>query len=119
MHKILKAFICVVATLCLLSFSISAINTDDNGQEIKYAAYCNSAQEVMSAVINGADYISISDKVSLTEAVSLAYGKATVIADADSIEEAEEIYNRVSSFKNSDGVIYRIKAGAKESIAWA
>ena len=119
MHRILKAIICVVTVLCLLSFFVCATDTDDSGQEIKYSAYCNTAQEIMSAVINGADYISLSDKVSLTEAVSLAYGKATVIADADSIEKADEMYNSISSLKNTDSVIYRIKAGNKEAVEWA
>ncbi|MBQ5825093.1 MAG: hypothetical protein IIW48_09845 [Clostridia bacterium] len=118
MHRHFKAIILVaVAAICLFSFTASAEEAD--AQAIRFAAYCESINDIDSAVVAGADFISVSDNVNLTEAVAALRGRTALIIDADSIEEAEEKYARVAHLSSTMQIYFRIKLGASDATEWA
>lgn len=119
MHKYLKAIIFTAFALILsLPFSASAAEFPD--QSIKFAAYCETTQEIAEAVESGAEFISFGSTLTALEAYEAAQGKAALIADAESIEQAEKIYSEFSmlSIKNVD-VYYRISVSAGKATEWA
>lgn len=121
MHRILKAFICV-AVAAMLSLSLSSVAFADSEavQGIEFAVYCRSVTDINTATQSGADYVSVADGVSLTQAVkALENTAAALIVDADSIEEADEKFSKISALNTTKEVYYRIKDGAGKCVDWA
>lgn len=89
-------------------------------QGISFAAYCDSEEDIVTAIKSGADYVSLADSVKLSEAVKAVENTGTLlIVDADSIEEADEKLKETASLNETGSVLFRIKAGAGKSVEWA
>ena len=121
MHKILKAVICAaVAAMLSLSFSAVAFAKTGVVQEIEFAVYCRSVEEIKTAVANGADYVTVADNVKFSDAVKATEDTAAVlIVDADSVEEADEKLGEISALDTAKSIKYRIKDGADKCVDWA
>lgn len=118
MHRYFKAIVFVaVAAICLFSFSASAQEPAE--QNIRFAVFCDSVKDIDAAVAAGANFVSLSDEVNLTEAVAALRGRTAVIIDAESIEEADEKYARVSHVALTSEVYFRINDGASDVTEWA
>lgn len=118
MHKYLKATI-FIALATILSFSFCASAADISEQSIEFAAYCETSDDIVKAAQAGASFISISDKISVANVINSIPGGMSVIVDADSIEEADEIYFSLTSLGAEKRVYYRIKVSAAKATEWA
>lgn len=115
MHRYFKAIILVtIAAICLFSFTVSAEQPAQ--QNIRFSVFCESVEDISAAVAVGADFVSVSNKLDTKEALNAVNGKAALIIDADSIEQADEKYSAIGSDHN---VYYRINAGASKVTKWA
>lgn len=118
MHRYFKAIIFVaVAAICL--FSLTASAQHPSGQSIRFAAYCESIEEINTAVIAGADYVSVSSNVDLNQALTALNSRATLIIDADSIEQADEKQSQIIATSVKRDVCYRINDSASKVAEWA
>ncbi len=118
MHRYFKAVIIfAVAAICLFSFTASAEQPAQQG--IKFAAYCESVEDINAAVAAGADFVSLGDNIALDSAVSALNAKAALIIDADSIEQADQKLAEVSALNTKADVYYRIDDSASKVTKWA
>lgn len=118
MHRYFKAIVFVaVAAICLFSFSASAQEPAE--QDIRFSVFCDSAADIEAAVIAGADFVSLSDNFDPAEAVTALRGRAAIIISADSVEEAEEKYSKVSHATSACEIYLRIYDGASKVTKWA
>lgn len=118
MHKYLKAII-FTALAAILSFSFCASAADISEQSITFVAYCETTDDIVKAAESGASFISISDKISAANIISTLPGGISLIVDADSIEEADEIYFSLASSGAESKVYYRLNVGAAKATEWA
>ncbi|MBQ3498286.1 MAG: hypothetical protein IJA87_04060 [Clostridia bacterium] len=119
MHRYLKALIFIALAAALSSsFCVSAAGVSE--QSIKFAAYCETTQEIAEAVESGAEFVCFGSTLTALEAYEATQGKVALIADAESIEQAEKIYSEISmlSIKNVN-VYYRISVSAGKATEWA
>lgn len=115
MHRYFKAIIFVAAlAICLFSFTASAEQPAQ--QSIRFSVLCKSVEDISAAVTAGADFISVDSSMDLKEVTTVLGGKAALIVDADSVEQADEKYAVIGS---GDNVYYRINAGASSVLKWA
>jgi len=118
MHKYFKAVV-FIALAAILSSSFCASAADVSEQSIAFVTYCETTDDIVKAAQAGASFISVSDKISVTNLISSIPGGIFVIVDADSIEEADEIYFKLASIGSENKVYYRINVGAAKATEWA
>lgn len=120
MLKFIKAIICIAAVFSLC-FTAVAVSEQESRTEhnILFAAYCENAADVLTALSADADYITLGGELQLEEADSLVNGEAAIIIDADSIEMADELYGTILSMSPVSEVYLRIKESAGKTIKWA
>lgn len=118
MRKFTNILLCAALILCL---GLTAFAQDEGTeQDISFAAYCKSEEDISAAIAAGADYVSLADSVSLTAAAeALESSSAVLIIDADSIEDADEKLKETASLSQANKAVFRIKDGAKKSVGWA
>ncbi len=119
MHRYFKAIVIfAVAAICLFSFTTSAAEQPAQ-QEIKFAAYCESVEDINAAVTAGADFVSFGGELTLEQAVTALNAKASLIIDADSIEQAEKKLAEFTALNAQADVYYRIDDSASKTVKWA
>ena len=118
MRKFTNIILCAALILC---FGFTAFAQAEGArQDISFAAYCKSEEDIPAAIDSGADYVSLADGVELSAAVkAVEHTGVMLIVDADSIEEADEKLKETASLNETGSVLFRIKAGADKSVKWA
>lgn len=118
MRKFTNILLCTALILC---FGLTAFAQDEGAtQDITFAAYCKSEEDILTAIESGANYISLAEGVKLADAVKAIENTGTIlIVDADSIKQADEKLTEAAVLNESGSVMFRIKAGAKKSVEWA
>ena len=118
MHRYLKViFFITAAAVCLFSFSVSASQPVEQG--ILFSAYCESTEDIETAIQSGASFVSFGGELTLSQAVTASDGRATLIVDADSVEQAEEKHAEALSLDTQCEILYRIGEGARKVTEWA
>ncbi len=118
MHKYFKAIV-FIALAAILSSSFCASAADISEQSIEFAVYCETSDDIVKAAQAGASFISISNKISVINVLNSIPGGISVIVDAESIEEADEIYFQLASIGAESKVYYRLNVGAAKATEWA
>ena len=124
MHKHFKALRSAAAAAMLL-FALCTTAFAQNKtaeQKIKFAAYCESAQEVLAATAAGASYISFGGELTFSKVYEAVQGSAGIIIDAADIDAAEEKYAELSALGSAeifDEVYFRVKGSAAKVVNWA
>lgn len=118
MLKFTNILLCAALVLCM---SLTAFaQSEGTQQEISFAAYCESEEDILAAINSSADYVSLAESVNLSVAVKAVENTGTVlIVDADSLEKADEKLKEAASLIEKGSVVFRIKAGAGKSVEWA
>lgn len=118
MRKFTNILLCAALILC---FGLTALaQQEGTTQDITFAAYCKSEEDIRTAIESGADYVSLAENVKLADAVKAIENTGTIlIVDAESIEEADEKLKETATLNETGSVMFRIKAGAKKSVEWA
>ena len=118
MRKFTNILLCAALIVCMSPTAFA--QSEGAKQGISFAAYCDSEEDIVTAIKSGADYVSLADSVKLSEAVKAVENTGTLlIVDADSIEEADEKLKETASLNETGSVLFRIKAGAGKSVEWA
>lgn len=118
MLRIIKALICIAAVLCS-AFGVYAADTQTAQQNIRFAAYCESASDILTALSVGADYITLGGTMTADLADPLINGEAAMIIDAGSVEQAEQIYTSLQALSPVSEFYLRIKDSAGKTVRWA
>ena len=118
MHKYFKAIV-FLALAAILSFSFCASAADVSEQSITFVAYCETSDDIVKAAQAGASFISISDKLSAAGIVNTLPGGITLIVDAESVEEADELYSSLAMVDVANKVYYRLNVSATKATEWA
>lgn len=118
MHKYLKVII-IIAIVTIFSCPVQANAVDIKNQEIRFSAYCETTEDITEAIESGAAFIAINNRISLAQAVKTIDGKASLIIDAESIEQADAKHAEISSLSANCNVYYRINVGAGKATKWA
>ncbi len=122
MRNFFRNLICTaLAFMCLFLLCLPVLAAEPARQSVEFAAYCESEAEIAAAIEAGASYISIGSDVDLHSAKAAINGKAKLIIDAESIDEAEEKHSIIgaTSYVGGTEVCYRIKASAGKAVKWA
>ena len=117
MHRYFRAIIFVaVAAICLFSFTAFAEQPAQQG--IRFSAHCETAEDIDAAIAGGASFVSLGNGLTPEQAAAKINGRAALIIDCESTEQAEEAYSLLVQDQIGCEVYYRINEGAGAVKKW-